>query len=104
MKAFIRSQDEYDYLDDLPVKTAPTFNPDILNHGYPGSLYMLYVAICSRVGVGEFFVATQQVMADLARMSLQTARVYIPVLMCDGWIELVRKYDGFSPRAYKRLK
>lgn len=103
-KAYYRHEDEYDYLDDLPVKDAVTLNPDIFNHGYSGSFYMLYAAICSRVDVGECFAATQRMMADIARMSLYTARLYIPTLSKDGWIERVRKYDGWSPAAYKRLK
>lgn len=104
VKAYRRYEDEYDYLDDLPVKTAVTLSPDVLNHGYPGSFYILYAAICARVGVGEVFVATQRMMADVAGMSLYTARVFIPVLIKEGWIERVRKYDGFTPAAFKRLK
>lgn len=105
VKAYLRDQDEYGdrYIDDLPVKTAD-LDPDIFNHGYSGSFYMLCAAICSRVDVGEVFVATQRMMADAARMSLYTARVYIPTLTKDGWIERVRKYDGWYPAAYRRLK
>lgn len=104
LKSFLRSQDEYKYIDELPIKTAPTFSPDILNHGYSGSLFMVYAAICSRVDVGECFAANLQAIAQLARMSVQTARVHVPILIDEGWIEIVRKYDGFSPRAFRRLK